>query len=292
MNAFYKAIEIEPDFALPYSRLSYIYIYLGSLGKKPVREVFPKAKEYAQKAIQLDEQAAESHDALANVYFYYEWKWDKAFRSLEKAIELNPSYAAAYLSRAIWFTIHANFDKALASIRKAIQLDPFNPVGNYCYAAVLVFSDRIRESSDQLDNLFEISPHFPDALGLKGLTYQLLGEYEKAMDLFLEVQKNPGFEIVAEGFLGCLFSDMNQPAKAEVCLEKLITAEKTQSNQNAAFAIASVYAHMDKPDEMYHYLKKSAENKDNSAAYLLVYPSFKKHHQDPRFIEIIKMIGL
>ena len=45
-------------------------------------------------------------------------------------------------------------------------------------------------------------------------------------------------------------------------------------------------------DEMFHYLKRSAENKDNSAIYILVYPQFKKYHQDSRFIEIIKKIGL
>ena len=292
IKAFRKAIDMEPDFALPYSRLSYIYIYLGNLGKRPIKEVFPKAKEYAQKAILLDGRAAESHEALANVYFYYEWEWDKAYQSLEKAIELNPSHAAAYLSKAIWFTIHENFDEAIETMRKFIQLDPFSPVGNYCYGAVLLFSGRIRESSDQLDKLFEISPHFPDALALKGLTYQLLGEYEKAMDLFMEVQKIPGFEIVAEGYLGGLFLDMNQPAKAEEYLEKLFEYEKTVQGQNTAFAIASVYAHMDKPEEMYHYLKKSAESKDNSVTYILVYPAFKKYHQDPRFAEIVKRIGL
>jgi len=292
MDAFHKAIEMEPDFALPHSRLSYIYIYLGNLGKRPVHEVSPKAKEHAQKAIQLDELAAESHEALANVYFYYEWNWDKAYQSIEKAIELNPSYAEAYLSMAIWFTIHGRFDEAIESIRKSIQLDPFNPVGNYCYGAVLLFSGRIKESSDQLDKLFEISPQFPDALALKGLTCQLLGEYENAMKLFMEVQKIPGFEIVTGGYLGSLFLDMNQPAKAEEYLDKLLTFDKTVSGQNVAFSIASIYAQMDKPDEVFHYLEKSAAKKDNSIIYILVYPTLKKYHQDPRFAEIVKKIGL
>jgi hypothetical protein len=106
------------------------------------------------------------------------------------------------------------------------------------------------------------------------------------------VQKNTGFEIVAEGFLGCLYSEMNQPAKAEGCLAKLLSAEGIGSRQNITFAIAAIYASMDKPDEMYHYLKKSVENKDNSVIYILVNPTFKKYHQDPEFIEITKKIGI
>jgi TolB-like protein/Tfp pilus assembly protein PilF len=292
MNAFYRAIELEPDFALPHSRLSYIYIYLGSLGKRPVREVFPKAKEHAQKAIQLDPQATESYEALANVYFHYEWKWDKSYQLMEKAIELNPSYAAAYLSKAIWFTIHASFDEAIDTIKKSIQLDPFNSVGNYCYGAVLLFSGRIKESSIQLDKLFEITPHFPDALALRGLAHQMMGEYKKALDLFMKVQKIPGFEFVADGYLGSLFLKMNHTAKAEKYLEKLLSTDIKGNGQNISFAIASIYANMDKQDEMFHYLKRSAENRDNSATYILVYPHFKKYHQDPRFVEIVKKIGL
>jgi hypothetical protein len=119
-----------------------------------------------------------------------------------------------------------------------------------------------------------------------------MGEYEKAMALFLEVQKNTGFEIVAEGFLGCLYSEMNQPAKAEGNLAKLLSAEGIGSRQNITFAIAAIYASMDKPDEMYHYLKKSVENKDNSVIYILVNPTFKKYQQDSRFAEIVKKVGL
>jgi len=292
MNELHKAIDMEPDFALPYSRMSYIYTYLGTTGMRPLQEVYPKAKEFAQKAIQLNERAAESHEALANVYLFYEWKWDEAYRSLEKAIKLNPSYAAAFFHMAMWFIIHANIEEAIETMRKSIQLDPFNPAGNYAYAAILFFSGRIKECSDQLDKLFEISPHLPIALGLKGMVYQEMGEYEKAMDLFNKAQKIPGFEISAYGYLGSLFLIMNQPAKAEECLEKLLSAEKEASGQNIAFAIASIYAGMDKPDEMYHYLKKSADNKDFSVMYILVYPVFKKYHQDSRFAEIVKKIGL
>jgi len=292
MKAFHESIKMEPDFALPYSRLSTLHIYLGASGKKPIQNVFPKAKEYAQKALQLDELAAESHEALANVYFFYDWNWDESFKSLEKAIELNPSYAAAYLLKGIWFVIHERFDEAIESIRKAILLDPFNPAGNYAYAAILLFSDQIKESSNQLDILFEISPHFPDALSMKGMVYQLMGEHEKAMNLYKQLQIIPGFEFAADGFLGRLYLSMNQPAKANEYLDKLLTTEKKMPTSKVAFLIALLYASMDKPDEMFHFLNKSVENKDNEIIYIRVFLNFKKFRQDPRFAELVRKIGL
>jgi len=292
MNEFHRAIALEPDFALPYSRLSGLHIYLGSSGKKPIQEVFPIAKEYALKAIQLDERAAESHEALASVYFLHEWKWDEAFQSLEMAIELNPSYAGAYLSKAMLLAIHERFDESITTIRKSIRLDPFNPPAIYFYAVVLLFSGHIRECSDQLEKLFEITPNFPDALYTKGVMFQQTGDYEKAMDIYLEVQKFPGFELIMDACLGSLYVSMNQPDKAYAYLDKLLAAKKTRPGQNVEFSLAYLCASMDRPDEVFHYLNQSVENRDFMVVYILWYPVFKKFRSDKRFVEIVKKIGL
>jgi len=208
------------------------------------------------------------------------------------AIGLNPSYAGAYLLKAIWFCIHERYDEAIETIRKSIQLDPFFPPGIYAYAAILMLSGHIQESSDQLDKLFEISPQFPDALSLKGTVCQRMGEYEKAEELFMVIQKIQGFESVANASLGGLYFSMNQAVKAKECLEKLLRAEETGRGQKVAFNLAFLYAIMDKPDEMFHFLNKSVESKDNYAVYILAYQEFRKYRKDPRFADLIKKIGL
>jgi TolB-like protein/Tfp pilus assembly protein PilF len=292
IEALHTAIEMEPGFSLPYSRLSYIYIYLGTTGKKPIQEVFPKAKEYALKALQFDEHAAESHEALARVYFFHEWKWNEAWRSLERAIELNPNYAEAYVSKAGWLTVHERTDEAIQVMRMSIQLDPFNPPGIFYYSWILMMAGRFKESLDQLDKLFNISTSFPDALALKGIVYQQMGDYGKALDIFSEVQKIPGFRAESYGCLGGVYIDMNQPEKANEYLEKLLAAEKKAYHRNIAFHIATIYAKMDKPDEMYHYLNRSYENGENRLPFLRWYPPFRRYHRDPSFAEIVNKLGL
>ena len=283
IKAFHKAIDLDPQFALPYSRLSTLHIYLGATGKKPTHEVFPKAKEFAQIAIQLDNLAAESHEALARVYYFHEWKWDEVLTSVEKAIELNPNYAEAYMTKAGWLSVHEKYDEAIQVMRMSIQLDPFNPPGIFYYSWILLISGRYKESLDQLEKLFEISPHFPDALALKGVVYQQIGEYGKALNLFIEVQTIPGFEAESYACLGELYFEMNQPEKANEYLEKLITADKKAYHRNIAFHIATLCAHMNKPDEMYHYLNRSADERENRVVFIRWHPAFRKYRHNPEF---------
>ena len=289
---FHKAIEMEPDFSLPYSRLSSVHVYLGASGKKPAQEEFTRAKEYAQKAIELDDRAAESHEALASIYIFYDWNWTEAFRSLDRAIELNPSYAGAFLTKAILLAIHENYEEAIETIRQSIQLDPFFPPGIFAYASILLFADRLQECSEQLDRLFSINPDFTDALFVKGVVYQLKGEYKKAMDLFLDLQKVPGYEITGDGYLGALYKSMNMQVESKALLDKLLEYEETAPSIKAPFAIAHIYAALGKKDEMFHFLNLSAERKDHSVVYILGNSFFKKYRSDPRFTRLIKKIGL
>jgi len=155
-----------------------------------------------------------------------------------------------------------------------------------------MMSGRLKDSLNQLDNLFEIRPHFPDALALRVIVYQQMGDYVKAMDLFNEVQKIPGFEAEAYGCLGNLYFDLNQPEKVNEYLEKLLKAEQKAYHRNIAFHIAILYAQMDKTVEMFHFLNKSVENKENRIVFIQWYPTLRKYHLDPRFVELVKKIGL
>ncbi len=292
IGQFERALEMEPNFALPYSRLSYLYVYLGATGKKPKKDVIPKAKEYALKAIELDDRSAESYEAIANVYMLHEWKWDKVYQSLEKALQLNPNYAGVYLNKAMIYAIHGRYEEAIETTQKGIRLDPFSAPGNYMYAAILFFAGRFKESAKQLDKLFEISPHFPDALALKGYFTQLLGDYKNAKKIYIQVQKIPGFEMHANAFLGGLCEVKGEHDQAMEFLDRLLNADKTESILEISFDIAYLYSIIGKPDEMFSYLNKGAEKKEFNILYILGYPTFKKYHQDPRFDRLIKKIGL
>jgi TolB-like protein/Tfp pilus assembly protein PilF len=292
IDAFQKAVDMEPDFALPWSGLANLHIYLGASGKRPPAQVYPKAKEYAEKAVQLDDRSAESHCSLASAYFYYEWDWDKTLQSLERAIHLNPSYAGAYLLKALVFSIKGNADKAIATMQKSIQLDPLSAPGIFAYASILGMSGRFQEAMDQYDKLAEISPHFPDAICQKGILYSSLGEKEKAKELYDAALEVPGSEAWAYACIGSWYADMNQFAKTKEYLEKLLEGRKSMPGQPVLACTALLYGVLDKTDEMFLYFNKSVEAKENFALFLKGFQAIHKYHSDPRFTELLHKMGL
>ena len=61
---FQQAIAKDPTYALAYAGLADCYSSLGVSGFVPPKEAYPKAKEAALKALELDDTLAEAHASL------------------------------------------------------------------------------------------------------------------------------------------------------------------------------------------------------------------------------------
>ena len=127
---------------------------------------------------------------------------------------------------------------------------------------------------------------------MKGMVYQLRGEYKKAMDLFLEVQRLPEYELMADGYLGNLYVSMNKKAKSIAILDRLLESDKTAPETKAPFAMALICAALNKTDEVFEFLNLSVERRDNNVIYIQGYPTFHQYRSDPRYTLLMKKMGL
>ncbi len=98
---FQQAIEKDPTYALAYSGLADSYTSFTSNSLRPAAETYPRAKEAALKALQIDDSLSEAHSSLAGVKANYELDWSGAEKESQRAIELNPSYATAHQRYAL-----------------------------------------------------------------------------------------------------------------------------------------------------------------------------------------------
>src|SRR5438094_1534541 len=95
MEQFQQAADKDPNYALAYVGLADCYLLLEEYAGTPAIETIPKAKAFAQRAVQLDDSLAEAHTSVG--YAYEElWQWEKAAAELKRALELNPNYPTAH----------------------------------------------------------------------------------------------------------------------------------------------------------------------------------------------------
>ncbi len=203
IDSLKKAIDLDPGFVLAYINLSRAYLSEAAVSIRDRdwwERAFSDAEAAAMMALQLDNNSAEAHTLLCQIQIDRANRWefegdlDLAKRSIERALELNPNYAEAYLQRGelLLKELDRGADRGataerltLSWFRKAIELDPQNHLYRDRLGFLLNDLGEFDESRKHLEEAVRINPEF--AVGLRRLAIQLFsvfGEYDNAIALF------------------------------------------------------------------------------------------------------------
>jgi len=128
IESFSEAIQADPSNAQAYSGLSQSYLFLGIFGLRPSKEVYPKARAAAMKAIEIDATSAEAHAVLAEIAKGFDWDWAAAESEYKRALELNPSSSNTHALYADYLSMMERHDEAIAELRLSHALDPVSIV--------------------------------------------------------------------------------------------------------------------------------------------------------------------
>ncbi|NOR12192.1 MAG: protein kinase, partial [Candidatus Aminicenantes bacterium] len=182
---FYSlAIKEDPNYALAYTGIADTYSILVNNVFMPSNEGYPKAKEAALKALELDATLAEAHTSIALVKENFEWDWKGAEREYIRAIELNPSYATAHHWYALNLLFRGLFDRSISEMKIAQELDPFSLRINRNVGMMLYFARRYDESIEALKKTIEMDPDKMVGRNYLGLVYLEKSEYVEALAEF------------------------------------------------------------------------------------------------------------
>jgi DNA-binding winged helix-turn-helix (wHTH) protein/TolB-like protein len=114
-----------------------------------------RAAEAARRALHSDPENAEALNALANLEFWRLWRFAEAERNFQKALEVNPSFAAAHHDYA-WLLV--------ATGRPAEALDPLSPRVNIDAGWLLLQAHKFAEAAAQARHALELEPELgPEA---------------------------------------------------------------------------------------------------------------------------------
>ena len=288
IGQFEEAIKADPSFALPYTGLADAYSY-GDDWYFPATEVMPKAKTAAEKALQLDDSLAEAHTSLGMIKYQYDFDWAGSESEFRRAIELNPSYAFSHDQYGYLLTWLGRFDEAVAELRRASELDPLSAGTTFDVGVPLAYQAKYDAAKEQYRKALELDPSFFFAQWGLGWTDVEAGSFNEA-DAELEKAKAMDSPPLVAVFLGYAYAESGERAKAQAIIAEL--------NQMASHRFVSpsctalIYLGLgDKPQALVG-LEKAYEVRSQWLTLLKVDGIFDPLRSEPRFIELLKKVGL
>jgi TolB-like protein/Flp pilus assembly protein TadD len=284
---FEQAIQKDPGYAPAYAGMAIAYASLASVYAPP-REVMPKAKAAAMKALALDDTLPDAHIALGSVHLFFDWDWSGAEAELKRAIELNPSSAQAHDLYGLYFAALQKFDPAIAEIRRARDLDPLSLRFYGDLLSTLVTAGRDDDAIRESRTALEREPNFAAAYEWMGIAYmqqrrlpEALGALEKAHQL------DPNPEIAL--FLGQVQALAGNRAEAEKLLHQIEAVAKQR--YVCKYEIAQVYTSLGQKDQAFEWLKRGADEQADCMVWLKSEPWNDPLRTDPRYAELLKRVG-
>src|SRR6185503_943680 len=287
---FQQAIEKDPNYALAYSGLADTFALLTTYASEKPKELMPKAKEAALKALALDDKLAEAHASLGFVAGYYDYDFATSEREFRRALELNPNYPTAHHWRAVHLSRLKRFDEAISEIRRALELDPLSTIINLSYGDILIDARRFDEGIEQYQKTIDLDPNFWFSYLFLGRADEGKGTYDQAVDAYAKAFNMVPAESLNE--LKEIYRKSGWKAYLRAVLDGLTTKFQRVSILQQPYVIAAFHARLGQNDEAIKWLEKAYEEREMRMTWISVAFEFDSMRSDPRFKELVRRLGL
>jgi len=181
IDAYNKAIALEPDSGETYRNLAFVYLTTG----KTEESIEPLTK-----LVEI-EQAEEGYQYLGEVYYtlginmmndfnssknsqdsikamdYY----DKSIVTLEEGLKKFPANSEMQVARTSAYIGAGRIAEAITASKILVENEPDNKIYHYNYGVLLLNAERYPEAETQLLEALKLDPEYENAIYNLGVTY-------------------------------------------------------------------------------------------------------------------------
>jgi DNA-binding winged helix-turn-helix (wHTH) protein/TolB-like protein/Tfp pilus assembly protein PilF len=286
---FNQAIAIDPNYGAAYAGLADCYNMLVVYGRLEPKEGFPKAKEAAERALDIDESSAEAHSSLAFIKFRWDWDRVATEREFQTAIKLKPAYAPAHQWYSSYLVAVERFDEAIAEAKRTEELEPLSFVASSHLGWIYYLSGQNDKAIEQCRKILELDPSSFPARRYLGLAYEAKGMYAEAIAEFQTGVKLSGSPLML-ALLGHAYAAAGKTVEAKQVLSDLQQLEGQR--YVSPYTVAAIHAGLGDQEEAFKWLEKAVEERDIWLMNLKVDPVFAKLRSNRKFADLLARIRL
>ncbi|HQR67790.1 MAG TPA: tetratricopeptide repeat protein, partial [Thermoanaerobaculia bacterium] len=189
LDLFRQALDRDPAYAPAWAGLAATWDVLAYTGWRPRDEAFPRAKEAARKALEIDPSNAAALAVLGHVALLYEKDNPASEAYFRKALELDPADVDAHHWYAHFLQQNGRLTESFAEARKLLDLEPLSLVANLHLAEALDAQGRTEEAVLQLKKTIDLDRSFYPAWLILGRTELKRGRPKEAVAALREAER-------------------------------------------------------------------------------------------------------
>jgi len=281
---FQQAISRDPSFAEAYSGLAESYYFLVVTDSMSPQDGESDAQDAARHAIALDEDLAESHNAMGSVMLGL-WDWSQAETEFKRAIELNPSYSTEHRLYAALLVTLRRHDQAWEQINQAMRLDPLSLPNNAEVVRTLYYARDYDRAVEQGNKALQLNPDYYRTHFWLARVYAQKGMYGRAIAESKKVLEAMPDSSVGLTELAYSLAAGGRLPEARKVLHRL--EEKSKGDFVPAYNFAIIHVALNEKDTSLYYLQKAYQERDWAIMVLAVEPRLDPLRSDPRCQELL-----
>ena len=286
---FEQAIDKDPNYALAYDGLADSWVPLGWYGYMSPSDTFPHARSAVTRALALDDSLAAAHTSLAFVKLYSDRDWAGAETEFRRSIEINPNYANGHHWYAEYLSLVGRHKEAITESQRARELDPLSNIINAWVSSRYYFARQYDQAVQEGRNAVEMDLGFAPAHLVLGHAYEQKGMLKEAIAEFEKATRLARGSIYTAS-LAHAYGIAGQHSAASQMLERLRNASKHEFVSSYDLAIAQLG--LQDQNKVFDLLNAAVKEHSPRVAFLGVDPRFDELRADPRFVALLRLIGL
>jgi len=282
INYFKQAIDKDPTYAEPLVGMANAKLMLALNMVAIDRDTgIGEATGYLDQALRLDPDLADAYVAKSKIKRVNFRDLVGAETDLKRALDSDPNNITALRSLATIYATQGRYDESMETLQKIIDRDPLNTpaYSNYSYYALA--AGNLPVAKEMIGKVLEFSPKSVFANFQLARIYLAQGDLPAA-EAANELEAHPVWKNIGMGMIACVRGDK---AEGIAIADELI-------EQREIFNAAEIYNLCGETEKTFALLQQAAKDRDPALTEMKLSWALTPLRNDPRWQEIVEMMGL
>jgi TolB-like protein/Tfp pilus assembly protein PilF len=286
---FEDSVRKDPNCAPAHAWHAVASVHLADDFLSP-REVYPRARLSAERALELDPRLADAHAVHGAIKMFYDWDAIGAERALTRSLELNANSVLARIYYALLLSAVRRHEEAIRHARLALDIDPLGALAAWGLGWTLYRAGEFDAAAAHARGRIDVDPEDAVARLQLGASYLEQGRTREALQSIRHATTLAGEHQFYLALLAHAAARVGHVDEAQSLARRL--EERSRERYVPPSEVAYAHVGLGDFDTAFHWLERGAAERDSMLLFLDVEPILAPLRVDSRFAGLRRRVGL